>query len=208
MPVANLTKRAVDAALPRSSRYTLFDAKLTGFGLRVFPSGEKSWVIEYRPGARGRSIAKRRFTLGPVGTLTPDEARSKAEELLAQARLGGDPAAERAKQREASTLGELARLFLSEHAQAKRKPRTAAGYADILIGWLCRVWEAERRPKSPAPTWPSFTSSSSRRPRRPITCSPSSATRTLLVPVEALFRRERTRRRASSATELPVASAI
>ena len=132
MPVANLTKRTVDAAAKRASRYTIFDAKLKGFGLRVFPSGEKSWVIEYRPGARGRKTSKRRFTIGPVGALTPDEARTKAEELLARARLGGDPVAERAKERNASTFGELAATFLSDHAKAKRKPRTAAGYADIL----------------------------------------------------------------------------
>lgn len=132
MPVANLTKRTVDAAQPHKSRYMLFDAKLKGFGLRVYPSGEKSWVIEYRPGARGRKTSKRRYTIGPVGSLTPEEARTTAEKLLAQARLGADPVADRARERNASTFAELVETFINDHAKAKRKPRTALGYADIL----------------------------------------------------------------------------
>ena len=82
MATASLTKRTVDAALPKSGRYTIFDKSLTGFGLRVFPSGEKSWVIEYRPGPRGRKTAKRRYTIGSAATIPPDEAREQAENSL------------------------------------------------------------------------------------------------------------------------------
>lgn len=69
-----LTKRAVDRAAPSDRRYTLFDADLKGFGLRVFPSGAKTWIVEYRPNGGGRANDKRRLTLGPVHALTPDEA--------------------------------------------------------------------------------------------------------------------------------------
>lgn len=40
--MARLTKRTVDAAEKRPTRYTIFDDELKGFGLRVYPSGEKS----------------------------------------------------------------------------------------------------------------------------------------------------------------------
>ena len=132
MAKARLTKRAVDAALPAANRYTVFDDQLKGFGLRVFPSGEKSWIVEYRPHGGGRGVAKRRVTLGPVGNLTPEQARKAAGDLLAQIQLGGDPAADKSHTRLAPTFGELAATFLAEHVDAKRKPGTRRQYRDVL----------------------------------------------------------------------------
>jgi integrase len=127
-----LSKREVDKAEPRAGRYTIFDDELKGFGLRVFPSGAKSWVVEYRPDHGGRRAAKRRLTLGSAGTLTPDEARRAARLELAKVRLGNDPARDKAETRKAVTVAEVARLYLDEHVDAKRKPRTAEHYRDII----------------------------------------------------------------------------
>lgn len=127
-----LSKREVDKAEPRDQRYTVFDDELSGFGLRVFPSGAKSWVIEYRIDGGGRRAPKRRLTLGSVSTLTPDEARRSARTALAKVRLGHDPASHRATLRKAATLAEVARAYLEEHAYAKRKPRTAEHARDII----------------------------------------------------------------------------
>ncbi|MEZ5816764.1 MAG: site-specific integrase [Hyphomicrobiaceae bacterium] len=127
-----LTKREVDKAEPKAQRYTVFDDELKGFGLRVFPSGAKSWVVEYRPEGGGRRTAKRRLTLGSAMTLTPDEARRTARTELARVRLGKDPARDKIELRNAPTLADVARAFLDEHARAKRKPRTAAHYSDII----------------------------------------------------------------------------
>lgn len=132
MATVKLTKSRVDAAEPRTRRYTIFDAELKGFGLRVSPSGQRSWIVEYRANGGGRNAAKRRVTLGSVGTLTPDEARKAARDILAKAQLGTDPASDRAKARRTSTIAELASLFSSEHLEAKRKPRTAEHYRDVL----------------------------------------------------------------------------
>ena len=52
-----LTKRIIDLAGPRGRRYEIWDAELKGFGLRVEPSGLKSFILRYRPG--GRRAAKR-----------------------------------------------------------------------------------------------------------------------------------------------------
>ena len=132
MPKAHLTKRTVDAAEPQTKRYTLFDDRLTGFGLRVYPTGEKSWIIEYRPGHGGRRTAKRRLTLGSVGVLTPEQARGKAKDALSAARLGDDPAHQKAVGRRATTVAQLAELFLTEHVEAKRKPGTIVHYRALL----------------------------------------------------------------------------
>ena len=64
MPAAKLTKRAVDILEAGDRPYVMYDTDLTGFGVRVMPSGFKSWVIEYRPGDGGRRVAKKRMTLG------------------------------------------------------------------------------------------------------------------------------------------------
>lgn len=130
--MAKLTKRAVDAAGPRAVRYTIFDDELKGFGVRVFPSGAKSWVVEYRPDHGGRRTAKRRLTLGNVGTLTPDEARRAARHELAKVRLGSDPVRDKVDTRKAATVAEIARAYLADHALAKRKPRTAEHYRDVI----------------------------------------------------------------------------
>ena len=52
--MAKLTKTEIDKAQPGDARYTLWDDEVRGFGVRVFPSGQKSFVLEYRPGAGGR----------------------------------------------------------------------------------------------------------------------------------------------------------
>jgi integrase len=64
--------------------------------------------------------------------LTPDQARRLAKTTLGSVAHGLDPAAVKAAERRASTLREVADLFVGEHAEAKRKPATAARYRDIL----------------------------------------------------------------------------
>src|SRR6516225_6814161 len=126
-----ITKRCVDALRPGRREYFVWDRDLKGFGLRVQPTGKKSYVVKYRAGS-GRKAPTRRLTLGRVGTITPDEARKLAKVKLGAVAHGLDPAAVKATERGAPSLKELAELFLSEHVEAKRKPATASHYRDIL----------------------------------------------------------------------------
>jgi hypothetical protein len=116
-----ITKRSVDALRPADREYFVWDRDLKGFGLRVQPTGEKSYIVKYRAGA-GRNAPTRRVTLGRVGSLTPDEARKLSKVTLGSVAHGLDPAALKSAERRAATLKELADLFLSEHVEAKRKP--------------------------------------------------------------------------------------
>ena len=132
MPVAKLTKRAMDALEPQTRPFIVYDTDLTGFGVRVMPSGFKSWIVEYRPGDGGRRIAKKRMTLGATTMVTAEQARRKARELLAGARLGSDPSAERQKNRTTPTFREFVERYISEEAELKLKPRTVENYRIYL----------------------------------------------------------------------------
>ncbi len=114
------------SSLPAVTRPTIFyDTDLTGFGLKASPTGALSFVVEYRPGAGGRSVSKRRMVIGTPKNLTPEEARNQASGILARVRLGHDPAAERSNAQKAETISELLTSFMDDHIRAKRKSRTA-----------------------------------------------------------------------------------
>lgn len=132
MAGVKITKRVVDSAGPRATRYTIFDSEVKGFGLRVYPSGLKSYVFEYRAGEGGRAAAKKRVTIGGSTEFTPDEARKRADKLRASVKVGEDPQGDKAKARAAVTVEALAKDFLKEHVKAKRAENTASAYEDII----------------------------------------------------------------------------
>jgi Arm DNA-binding domain len=84
-----ITKRTVDAAQPKDREYFLWDGELLGFGLRVLPSGVKSYVAKYRLGP-GRRAPVRRVTIGKHGKLTADAARERARKILADVVRGDE----------------------------------------------------------------------------------------------------------------------
>jgi Site-specific recombinase XerD len=131
MPMAKLTRRGIAAIQPTDARTFYWDTDLAGFGLRVEPTGRRSWVVEYRPGAGGRNVAKRRLTLGTVQELTPEDARKRAGDILASVRLGGDPAAERKKERAVPSFKEFAATFLKDEAD-RLKPNTLRNYTSYI----------------------------------------------------------------------------
>ncbi len=124
-------KRLVDGLKARDTEYFVWDGALAGFGIRVQSTGAMSYVVKYRAGS-GRSAPTRRITLGRVGILTPEEARTLARKTLGSVAHGADPAALRAAEKRAATLSDVAEQFLTEHAEAKRAASTAASYRDLL----------------------------------------------------------------------------
>lgn len=101
--MAKLTKRIVDTASARSKPYFVWCSELSGFGVRIFPSGRKIYYADYRTAAGMR----RRMSIGLHGKLTPEEARREAAIKLADVLKGSDPVDERATRRNSLTVGEL-----------------------------------------------------------------------------------------------------
>ncbi|MHA6687701.1 tyrosine-type recombinase/integrase [Mesorhizobium sp. A556] len=103
-----LTKKIVDAALPREKQYTVWCSELKGFGVYVQPSGAKTYFVDYRVDS-----ARRRMTIGRHGTITADEARKLAIETLGGIVLQkGDPLLERKTRRASLTVAELCDQYM------------------------------------------------------------------------------------------------
>ena len=126
MPV-RISKRTVDWLAAEGRPVIAYDSDLKGFGIRLAPSGALTWFIEYRPGAGGRRIAKKRHAFGSR-EFTPEQARQTAKELLAGVALGKDPMADRHRERQAATFKEFAERYIQEEAEAKLKRGTVVNY--------------------------------------------------------------------------------
>ena len=107
--MSKLTKRFVESVTPRTKGHVVWDEELPCFGLRVYPSGKRSYLLQYR--AKGRS---RRYTIGLHGVWTPETARREAKALLGQIAQGEDPAAEREEERRAVTVRELCEQYIAD----------------------------------------------------------------------------------------------
>jgi len=107
--VAKLTKRVVDAAEPQGKDYVIWDDELPGFGLRVFKSGERSYLIQYRSAGRSR-----RYSIGVHGVWTAELARKEAKIQLGRVAQGDNPAEERQLDHRAVTVKELCELYLKD----------------------------------------------------------------------------------------------
>lgn len=104
-----ITKKAVDAAIPNGRDYVIWDSELSGFGLRVFASGKRSYVLQYR--SLGRS---RRYTIGLHGVWTPESARLEAKAQLGRIARGENPAEEKQLDHQALTVKQLCDLYRAD----------------------------------------------------------------------------------------------
>jgi integrase len=103
--------RTVDALQPASNRDVFaWDSELRGFGIRVKPSGVKTFLIQYR-NVEGRT---RRLVLGQYGPLTPEVARDLARTKLTAVAKGEDPSAERHAVRAGMSVSEVCDWYLEQ----------------------------------------------------------------------------------------------
>ncbi|MCG8354699.1 MAG: site-specific integrase [Kiloniellales bacterium] len=111
-----LTVRAIKALTYAGGWDVRWDDELPGFGVRLFPSGRKSFVVSYRAGGR-----KRLMSLGGFGVLTVDQARAMAREHLVTVSKGGDPLEEKRRAAQGETFGDLSEAYIERHAKPHKK---------------------------------------------------------------------------------------
>ena len=119
--MAKLTKTQIDRAAfdaPDGKQCILWDGAVPGLGLRVYPSGVKSFVLSYRVNGRAHI-----GTLGTYGVeMTLDQARGEAGQWKAKARKGIDPLEERkASKARGKALGELLGDYVEDRKKRGKK---------------------------------------------------------------------------------------
>ena len=122
MPKQRLSKTIADKLSEHGTETVYWDTSLPGFGVRVKPTGSKSYIIQYRVRSTGRS---RRKTIGQHGPLMSfSEAKSIATGLLSDVARGGDPVEDAKALREAPTMRVLCHQYLEVHAIPKKRPKS------------------------------------------------------------------------------------
>lgn len=114
-----LTKRFIDSLVyqgPEPKRHVVWDTELSGFGIRVYPSGKKAFVLSYRFENR-----KRLVTIGSFGAYTVDQARSKAQKHVVNLDEGVDPLDRRQMANRAMTIKSLCQKYIDEYAKPSKK---------------------------------------------------------------------------------------
>ena len=149
MPRINLT----DAAIQRLRRpadipIDYWDTTLRGLGLRISPSGRKTFNVQTKVLRKGRR-RDTRIKLGVYPEISLADARTKAVEVKRQASDDLDPIAVRAQERDAAVAASVRAVstafvnvrqqFLDEHLPTLR-PSTAKEYKRALTQTFA-VWD-------------------------------------------------------------------
>ncbi len=123
-----ISKRTVEALSVEDKDAVFWDDKIPGFGVRVYPSGSKVFVVQTR--TQGKS---KRITLGRYGVMTADQARKKAAETIALLKSGQEPGE---KPVSAVTVAELAVRYFEEHVDIRCKPSTQKMYRRVVNSFI------------------------------------------------------------------------
>ena len=107
MPTVDLTQRLARESKPQEKDTILFDKKLSGFGLRIHPSGRKVYVVQTR--IEGRT---RRIVIARHGEMRLAQARRRAREMLARIRAGENLADDIRREKEAPSFKAFAEEYL------------------------------------------------------------------------------------------------
>ena len=112
------------------ARDTVFwDRDLTGFGVRVYPTGGKVYIAQ----ARGPDGPKR-VTVGRHDVLHADRARQRAALIIARIKAGEEPVPLplAARLNGGPTVSDLALQYLEEHVEVRLKPKTQVRVRGVL----------------------------------------------------------------------------
>src|SRR5471030_82051 len=121
MPRVKLTKTVIDALPIPSKDIVHWDTGCPGFGVKVTPKGRKVFVVLYRTAGAGSRL--RKYTIGPYGRVTLNQARVTAHKVFAAKLDGRDLAAEKKDSRRrmaADRVDDLLEAFIAQHVSQNR----------------------------------------------------------------------------------------
>ena len=121
MPRVKLTKTVIDARPTPSNDIVYWDTGCPGFGVKVTPKGRKIFIVLYRTGGAGSRL--RKYTIGPYGRVTLNQARVTAQKVFAAKLDGRDLATEKKDSRRrmvGDRVDDLLEAFIAQHISQNR----------------------------------------------------------------------------------------
>ena len=130
-----ITDRVVEGLTVEGKDEIFWDRTLLGFGVRIYPSGARIYVVQTRTDGRSK-----RVTLGRHGDLSAAQARRRAALVIGRIKAGEDPVPARAAvDRDLGppvTVSDLAERYLERHVAVHLRPSTMASYRSALERWV------------------------------------------------------------------------
>lgn len=118
-----ISKRIVEALEVQDRDVDFYDDDLKGFGVRVRPSGRRTYFVMMR-----HKYVMRRFTIGSHGAVTAEAARLKAKQIISDLAIDKNPTAEQEAVRNSVTVRSLGERFIDEYVPCHLKPSTGGEY--------------------------------------------------------------------------------
>ena len=121
--------RSTVEALEVEKDTVFWDRDQPGFGVRVYASGTKMYVVQCRH--KGESV---RVTVGRHGVISADEARQRASRIINRIKAGEDPVPELslARRKSGPTVADLAERYMEKHVDVHCRASTAKGVRILL----------------------------------------------------------------------------
>ena len=121
-----ISKRMVDALTVETGDALFWDRELTGFGVRVYATGRKVYVVQMR----GPTGSLRRVTIGRDVEITAEAARRTAAEAIDRIRSGEDPFP--APSAPEATVADLAERYMKAHVEVNCRPETVGIFRRVV----------------------------------------------------------------------------
>ncbi len=121
-----LSKRVVDALAVEKGDAVFWDRELPGFGVRVYATGRKNYVVQ----TRGPASGPRRASIGRHGDISADAARREAAVVIDRIKRGEDPhPPEPAPE---PTVADLAERYMRAHVEVNCRPNTVEVFRRVV----------------------------------------------------------------------------
>jgi Arm DNA-binding domain len=118
-PMIRISKRTVEALEPQDRDVDHYDEDLKGFGIRVRPSGRRTYFVMMR-----HRCVMRRFAIGSHGAVTAEAARLKAKQIISDLAIDKNPTGVEDAVRNSVTVRSLGERFIDEYVPCHLKPST------------------------------------------------------------------------------------
>lgn len=125
-----LTKRFVESIKPpNEGEILVWDSEIRGFGVRVFPTGRKTYFVQYR----NQLARTRRKKIGVHGIITAEQAREEAKKLLGDVAKGEDPSNKFQRSKIKPNMEALAHEYLELYAKNNKRAKSVRNDSHMIF---------------------------------------------------------------------------